>query len=562
MGSITPGAMALDAQPLDSPLYCLDGVGDPAVIRGTGILVELGAYDLVAAAPTTLRFGSDGYNDPSAPGYYDPRMIQALNFRRDIFAGNTTGGAGRASYGEMRLANDDGGLDTARSRYAFAGWPVKLLIGDLSRAYGTLEVLISGKPQQAFFSYRDLSVTLRDRLQDFAQPIQTHKYLGNNVLPLGVEGGIDMKDKPKPLLFGRVQNIAPLLVNSAKLIYQVTDGPMGTVSAVFDKGAQLTRGADYIDLNDMMTNEPLPGQYRCYLAGGYFRLGAVPAGTLTCDAAETLGPPDNIDFDNSAAKVVSRIVKRPEDTGEGGLTDADINWGDVNLLHVANPAGVGVWFADQTTFAAAMDALMVSVGGWYGFDRFGIFRMQRQEIPLGVGVCTFRQFGADVAAGISDFDIVDVRFLPTNDPDRGVPTWEVTLNYGLNYTVQSADDVAGIVQTDRKTFLGLQYRTAKSSNTAIKTPYPMAMTKTVTSLLLDPIAAQAEADRLLAIYSVQRDFIEIDTPMTSELVATVDIGTQVFIVLPRFNYNAGRPMRITGIQYQPNSGTMLLALWG
>ncbi len=526
------------------------------------MLIELGAYDLIAAASVTLRFGSDGYNDPSAPGYYDARMIQALNFRRDIFSGNTTGGASRASYGEMRLANDDGGLDTLRSRYAFAGWPAKLLIGDLSQAYSTLEVLISGKPQQAFFSYRDLSITLRDRLQDFTQPIQTHKYLGDNILPLGVEGGIDLKDKPKPLLFGRVQNITPILVNSAKLIYQVTDGAMATVSAVYDKGSQLTRSVDYPTLADMIGIAPFPGEYRCQLSGGYFRLGALPAGTLTCDAAETTGLNDDLDFNNSTAKVVSRIVKRPEDIGEGGLSDADINWNDVDLLHQVNPAATGIWFADQTTFGSVFDALMASIGAWYGFDRFGIFRMQRQEIPIGGGVCTFRRFGPDVSAGIGDFDIIDIRFLPTNDPDRGVPTWQVTYNYSLNYTVQSADDVAGIVGQDRKTFLGLQYRTATSTNTAIKTPYPMAMTKTVTSLLLDPVAAQQEADRLLAIYSVQRDFIEIDTPMNSELVATVDIGVQVFVALPRFNYDAGKPMRITGIQYNPNSGTMTLALWG
>lgn len=45
-GAITGGAYVLDQKPMDSPLWVLDGIGDPFVISGYGILVELQAYDL------------------------------------------------------------------------------------------------------------------------------------------------------------------------------------------------------------------------------------------------------------------------------------------------------------------------------------------------------------------------------------------------------------------------------------------------------------------------------------------------------------------------------------
>lgn len=563
MGAITPGAFALDTTPLDSPLYVLDGVGDPLVISGSGIFIELQAYNTSTLVVETLRFATDGYSDPTAPGYFSPRMIQSLNFRRDMFGGNTTGGPNRVSFGELRLANDDGGLDTLRATYAFAGWPASLKIGDPSQLYTTFETLITGKPQQVFFNSYDLSITMRDRLQDFSQPVQTHKYLGDNIMPNGLEGGDDLKDKPKPLLFGRVQNIPPILVNSSKLIFQVSDLAVADVSAVYDQGVALTRAADYVSSADMIATQPSPGQYRCYLAGGYFRLGASPVGTITCDAADTgiYGSVEQ-DLGNTAAQVAIRIAVRPIDSGEGGILSSDIESSDVAELDRRNSATVGIWLADQTSFSSALDAVLGSVGAWYGWDRLGKFRMQRLEVPAGFGVCTFRMFGPDVDAGITDYDIIDVRFLPTNDPDRGIPTYEVSLDYSLNYTVQKKDNLGGAVSDVRIEFLETAKRTVKATNSTLKTAYPLAAAKTVTTLLLSQSAAQTEADRLLAMYQTQRDFIEIDTPMVSELVATVDIGREVFLALPRFNYAAGKAMTIIGMQYNPGTRGLTLALWG
>jgi len=559
VGAIFGGALGLDVQPMDSPLWVLDGYGDPMITSGYDILVELQAYNLETSAVDTIRFGTDAYNDPSAPGYFSPRMIQSLNFRRDMFTGNTTAGAGRVSFGEMRIANGDGSLDMLRTRYAFAGWPAKLMIGDTTLTYDNFETLITGKPLQVFFSMTDLVVSLRDRLEDLQEPIQTNKYKGDNILPNGLEGGEDLKDKPKPLLFGRVQNVSPILINSAKLIYQVHDGPIEYLPVVYDQGVPLTRDIDYATSADMIGIQPGPGTFRCWMHGGCFRLGAMPVGTITCDAADvyTLSGTEQ-ELSNTAAQVAVRIL-----THTGGITMGDINMQDVTHLDLVNPAVVGIWFADETQFGQAVDKVLGSVGAWYGFDRFDQLRIRRHEVPIGgQGVCTFRMFGPDTDATIMDFDIVDIRFLPTNDPDRGIPTWEFNVEYGLNYTVQQKDNLAGSVQLDRQTFLGLAVRTATASNEAVKTPYPLAKTKKITTVLLDAAAAQAEANRLLSIYQAQRDFIEIDTPMSSELIATVDIGDQVFVAVPRFNLSAGTPFVIIGMQYNPGTRGLTLMLWG
>jgi hypothetical protein len=559
-GAITEAMFTLDATPLDVPLYALDSVVvSPSVISASDILVELDAYTLPSGPIRKLYFGSTAYSDPTAPGFYEERMQQPFSFRRDIFSGNTTGGPSRVSFGEMRLANGDGGLDNARTAYAFAGWPARMMIGDVRQPYATWETLIAGKPQQALFTLNDLSVVLRDRLQDFALTIQTNKYKGDNVLPGGLEGLSDIKDRPKPLLFGAVMNISPILVNTAKLIWQVNDGPVGMIGAVYDKGIALTQDWDYANEADMIANEPLPGTYRVWLAGGYFRLGAAPSGTITCDAREYVSNPEC-----TAAQVALRIARRPPETGEPPIMDADINWSDVAQLDRLNAAVVGIWLSDETTFSAAIDLVLSSIGAWYGFDRLGFFRLQRLDLPLGPGTVTFRRFGPDAGgeAALGEFDLLNIRFLPTNDPDRGVPTDEVKVDYGRNYTVQTGDALTGNVSTERKNFVGLANRTAVATDPTLKDAYPSALKKRVQTVLLNEWDATAEAQRLIGIYSDQRDFIEIDTPMLSDLIPMIDIGSEIKLVYPRYNYDVGRVLRVIGMQYNALNRTMTIGAWG
>jgi hypothetical protein len=74
--------------------------------------------------------------------------------------------------------------------------------------------------------------------------------------------------------------------------------------------------------------------------------------------------------------------------------------------------------------------------------------------------------------------------------------------------------------------------------------------------------AQAEADRLLALFKERRDFIEVDTPLRPEALASLDLGLTVKVVIPRFGYDTGRNMIITGMEYNSIRNILILALWG
>jgi hypothetical protein len=82
-------------------------------------LIEIGAYDTGAAALTTLRFSSQPYLHPSAPGPFANRVKDLPTFRRDIFSKNTTGGAGAVSLGDMTLAS---AVSASPARPARSSW--------------------------------------------------------------------------------------------------------------------------------------------------------------------------------------------------------------------------------------------------------------------------------------------------------------------------------------------------------------------------------------------------------------------------------------------------------
>jgi hypothetical protein len=560
-----PHAFVLDQSPLDSPVFALDGDGSLA-LPDRDILVEIeDARHITTGALTTLYFGSCAYNHPSAPAYYAPRLEQPLLFRRDIYSAQTTGGAGRQSYGELKLINNDSNLDFVRD-YAIAGCRLRMLIGnagnglsDPGEPYDDFELLIVARVQQRLSNTSDLTIQLRDRLQDLAEPVPASKFLGDNVLPSGLEGvdTDDLKDKPKPLLRGLAVNFAPPCVNTSRLIWQINDGSYG-FAFVYDNGVVLTPGADYTDRNDMETNAPIAGTYRMWKAGGYFRLGAVPTGTVTATSWDYTDTDDG-----SPARVALRVATITPTDGQGGIDATDIEYDDIEALDTANFSEVGAWWNNGETYASVLDAILTSVGAWYGFDRLGRFRVQRLELPVSPYEVTFRIASLSNPLALGEFDIINYRFVPSSDPERGLPSYRVSLEYARNFTVQSASTIAGSVSQARRNFLSKAFQTEVTpDDPTIKQTYPMAVEKKVRTLLIQQADAATEAARLLEIFKEERHFLEIDVILARDLITYIDLGSVVNVVLPRFDYDAGKLMRVIGMQYNVAAGLLTLVLWG
>lgn len=502
-------------------------------------IAEITAYDPAIPGEKIMRFCTgigytSGAGDSPAHVFFEPRIEQPANMQRSL----PSRGASRIGYGELVMVNVDGGLDDLVD-YGFDGRSIAIKLGTMRPWQAPVwTTVLQGTMARADFSWSQLTISLRDRQAELDKPLQTTVYAGNNSLPNGVEGVAgDIKGREKPRLYGYGWNLEPVLVNTSRLIYQISDAALQSVSAVYDRGAALTAGAAYSSQADMETNAPSAGQYRVWLAGGMFRLGAAPVGQITCDAIDGAASADR-----TAAQLAKQILL------DAGINSSDINSSDVSALDSATSAEVGYWLNGSATGKQALDAVLGSVGAWWGVDRLGKFRLARLDAPSGSPVAT-----------LTKVEILKIDRIVNQD--AAIPAWQVNLSY-KPFSVTQSSDLAGSVTASRRAELAQSYRKATASDASVKTLHPLAETLDVETSLADAAAAQTEADRLLALYKVRRDTLSVRVALDAALAAAIDLGAVVSVAVPRYGYDSGRLMRVTSIRTDLRNGMLDLTLWG
>lgn len=511
-------------------------------------LAHVTVYDPALPGTRVLYLSTAGYTTGAVhlpPGgvahtAYDPRIQQPANMRRDIFSRGTTGGASEIGYGAMELVNIDGGFD-AIANYGLDGQPITLLLGEVKRGgVPVWTTILVGTMEQPEVTWNKVTIRLRDRQAELDKPAAPNLYAGTNALPNGLDGVAgDLKGKNKPRTYGRVFNVPPPCVNTARLTYQVNDGAIASLDVVYDRGVVLTAGATYVSQAAMEATAPSAGQYRAWLGGGMFRLGSAPSGIVTADVTQGA---------TAADRTVAQLCKAIA-TGPGGIAVGDITAADITALDVDNASEVGIWLNSESC-RDALDALTNSIGAWWGFDRLGKYRTGRFEAPAGVPV-----------AEIVPDDIISIDRIASNDVGRGVSAWQVTLKYKRIYTTQTTD-LAGSVADARRAELREDYRQTVASDASIKTKHTLAPLLEFDTLLVDATAAATEAARRLDLYKAERTTLEVKMGYDGSLVSTIDLGDVVQLTVPRFGMDAGKLFTVTGLRSDLQNKLLYMTLWG
>ncbi|MEW9586240.1 hypothetical protein [Paraburkholderia sp. DGU8] len=494
------------------------------------IAIDATGYRLSDGTLQTLRFSDDGFmtlpSDTPANAYYEPRLSAPPHFARSLFnTAQASFGASQSTPGDIVLENSDGGIDYLLTDYAFDGRPFTMRVGTLGTPFGAWTVTASGTLSDVKVSNTTtLSLVVNDRLQKLTLTQQRPTYGGTNVLPNGIDGTAnDLAGQYKPRVYGSVLNIAPKCVNTSNLIYQASDQANCLITAVYDNGVLLTQDADYPDLATLQSTQPASGHYRRFQ--GYFRLGASPASQVTCDATSgTTGP----------AGILQQIAL------DAGFISADISAADVTALNALTSAPCGVWADGQVTSQSLMDAIAVSIGAYYSFDRFGVLRMGRVTAPTGSPVATFD----------------DVVLEQVNIKEAGIPAYQVTINYAKNYTVQNQP--AGSVTVDRRTWISQASRSQVATSVAVQTAWPSATTQTFDTVLINASDALAEANRRLALFS-RRMLLSVDIDLSQ--LGTLDLGSVVGFTFLRYGLPS-KLMVVVGVDAGADTHLATLTLWG
>lgn len=289
--------------------------------------------------------------------------------------------------------------------------------------------------------------------------------------------------------------------------------------------------------------------------GGAF---SVAGGTITDTALELSGdenPTGEVSDDNNVAGVLKRLLL------DGGVPENNIVLADVDQLDADAGYVTGIIVRTQT-YREAIDAIRVGAAAWVAPNRLGQYNMRQIQDPSGTPAATFRLFEYPNVAGLNDFAIKKLERLVSNDEGRGVPTWQITVNYLRMWAVQSGDELAGSVTEADKAKYSREYRSVTVEDSTIKNQFPLAGTLTVDTLLTTEADAQALADHLLSLFGVRRDLFRLKASYDVPLAGAVDLGDVVKVYHPRFGLSGGRLFNVHGIQYDARKFDLELELWG
>lgn len=511
-------------------------------------LLTIDVYDTDLEDVVTLRFCT-GHGFTTRPDntpantFYDPRIITAPSLAQKVIAAWRGDAQPTYGAGEIVLNNADGELDWLIDA-GLDGRAFVLKLGPILGDHDAdFETVMTGTMQQPEFTMSRVIIRARDRLAQLDVPLQVIKYAGTNSGSSGVEGlPDDITGRPKPLCYGECLNVMAVPVNTTALIYQLHNGQIEAIDAVYDKGVVLTGAGDVADLAALQAASISAGQYKTCLTLGLFRLGSSPSGRITADVR---GDKQGGVYAYTAGQIARRLVVDHTD-----IDSVDVPASVITALDTANDAVVGYFTADETTVLTALSAVLGSIGAWFAFDPVGQFSAAVLVSPAGAPV-----------AELTDEQIINPQRQATDDEGGGLPAYRILLEYGRCWTPQSADELAAGVSDARRAFASADYRVADAVDENVLIVHPLAPELKHQSLLLDAADAQTEADRRLALYAQRRDYWLQRVPLEA-VPAGLPLGAVVEMQLDRFGYDSGRLMIVLGIENSPLQGVIDLTVWG
>ncbi len=484
-------------------------------------LCEFDVHD--GTSVSTLYVGTHGTrsgpNDMPANQYYSPRLSSVGRIERAMFgngdgvSGGTTGGASQVGFGNISVLNGtpygEDELIDHWINYAFRNVTVKSMVSfaqpfsqAVTRFVGTIEQLVSTNALEHF------DLIIHDRLKDLDKPLLVNTYDGTTISGGNgtVDGDVDMTDQIKQKIWGTVHNVAAISVNHFDLVWQVSDGPVTSI-IVYDGGVALTYQGDVGTLSTLFATNIALGSYITCKALGLFRLGSPAIGAVTADVVEGATAADR-----TAAQIVQRMIDWFQDNYPD--VSVEVTDDDVDNLDDLNSAECGILVTQTESGLTAIMRVLNSIGAWIlpQSDSESILNLGRFDSP------------DDEDDPITSYDFDDnlggnPERIESGDDSKGVPAWKLIVKYDQIATVQQSGDLFGLVTENdpvRVQYLSQEWRQASIENEGILEVWPNAPTITVETRLLTQAAAQAEAARLFALYSVQRDIWKLTVPMSDD----------------------------------------------
>lgn len=257
----------------------------------------------------------------------------------------------------------------------------RLLQFDWAGAKVTLYRMVAGAPvtlaemQVERFAIEDfrLALSLIVDTEPFAADVLSLTYAGTS----GAEGGVNIKGQVKPWVFGRAQNVEAAFIDQIDNVFQVSGyGPVSAIPAIYERGASFGPSVgNFANYAALVAASIPPGRWGTCLAQGLFRLGAPPAGVITCDVDgdTTTG------FLRRTGAIITEIARRL------GLS-AKLDDASVGALDAAVPRNINIVINEQVSFIDLIRRMVAPCNAVAGLGLDG--RLITPRVAFGVEALT------------------------------------------------------------------------------------------------------------------------------------------------------------------------------
>ena len=487
----------------------------------------------------TVYFGTHTFatrpNDALANQMIDGRIMAGLRLRREIktVERGQFGGLMDTSFGEIQLANNDGGIDFMASRYTADGRPIRLKIGakeinevgrEVVKSFNTFATVYTTVAGSWLFEHDILRLRLESLTNKLNDKMQPSVYAGSG----GEQGTSDMAGRTMPIALGRCPHVPAQSVDPSTLTYQLHTGPMQEVISVFDAGVSIPFDTNYAHYTALAAATIPAGKYATSLLSGHIRLGTSPVGQITADVR---GDIDNVNLSyvGTSGSIIRMVLR-----DYGGLTSAELDLTSFNNFVALQTGSFGLFLpaGDQSTVLEVVERLAFQAGAVVGQDRSGLFRIFRLDPPGETPHWLFDD------RNITKIERIDLPYL--------IPWKSWSVGYNVNFAVQTDADLAGSVTQARRQFLKTERRYGFASNSAVALYHGAAgVAPSRESFWLTQAEAENEAERLSDFYSYGRAMYSV---IIKDALFSIEIGQVARITYNRFDLDAGKNFLIVGIE--------------
>jgi hypothetical protein len=583
--------------------YSQSWLEDPSAMRI--ILVDATVYDIAAGQNVNLYLSTGGYTTTDGLAAFLPIIAKRPTLTESLSKdGNSAG----MTFGDIEIHNLNGELDKYldSTRYIWSNKSIKIYFGDpgwtstlANLAVEFLTIFNGIVDDIDSRSLRSLNLKLRDKLERLNAPISENKLGTYGTWP----GGQKNQDQMRPLIFGEVFNVTPLLINPVTQEYMVTTGSASQLTGLTGEGdvceriieirdngvpiygtvgaASIIKGASYKILTVGTTNWTAVGA-ASNTVGVSFRATGNSSGTGTATIVDTI---------TSTGSLSSTPVVDPTNTGtfklaappagvitatvQGVKKSTNLTTGAAQTTYVNTVANIIATIVTQ--FGKSSTRLTASDVDWTNFNAFnttnstqevGLYLDNTENVLIAcqqvassigsqivmsrTGKLQIYQFGTTNPSSYTEVGTDDIIYNSFSITNRLNAQAGVKLAFAKNYTVQS--DLLTAIPISNKQNLATEWMTITGVDGTVKTNYSLdadPLQREV--LLISDTDAVTEATRLLTYYKSVRTVYKFTG---KSRLLSLTLGSTIRLTYPRFNLTAGSLGQVVSLTPDWLSGTV------